>query len=101
MFVVSKEYGIILNFDNIIELYAKSDGTVVVAKQADGKLIVLQEYENTKEAKTAIEIISEQISLKNVVYMPSLNEVKRRIENDGMKKYHNVGGKKTKGHGGS
>lgn len=103
MFVVSKEYGIILNFDNIVELYTGSDGTAVVAKQTDGKMIILQKYETTKEAKEAIIIISEKMSRKNIVYVPNMKEIKGHIVNSSImrEQYHNINGKKTKRHGGS
>lgn len=103
MFIVSKESGVILNFDNIVELYTGSDGTAVVAKQTDGRMIILQDYEVKKEAKEAIAIISEEMSRKDIVYVPSAKEIKGRIVNSSImrEQHHNIGGKKTKGHGGS
>lgn len=103
MFIVSKESGVILNFDNIVELYTGSNGTAAAAKQTDGRTIILQDYETKKEAKEAIAIISEEMSRRNIVHVPSAKEIKGRIVNSGIMggQYHYAGGKKTKGHGGS
>lgn len=103
MFIVSKESGVILNFDNIVELYTGSNGTAVAAKQTDGRMIILQDYETKKEAKEAITIISEEMSRRNIVHVPSTKEIKGRIVNSGImrEQHHYAGGKKTKGHGGS
>lgn len=101
MFIVSKENGVILNFDNVVELFTGSSGTAVVVKQTDGKIIILQEYETKKEAKEAVLIISEQIERKSVVYIPNPLEIKGRIINSGNTQHHLSGGRKQKGHGGS
>lgn len=101
MFIASK--GIILNFSNMQELYTGTNGTAVVAKQTDGKLYVLQEYENAREADEAIAIIAKEIELgkKDLVYVPDSREVKARIANNGDGQWHLSGGRKQKGHGGS
>lgn len=103
MFIVSKEYGVILNFANIVEIYTGSNGTAVVGKQTDGKMIILQEYESKKEAKEAIAIIADEMRRNTVIYMPDANTIKGRIANSGImrEQHHNINGKKTKGHGGS
>lgn len=101
MFIASK--GIILNFSNMQELYTGTNGTAVVAKQTDGKLYVLQEYENARETDEAIAIIAKEIELgkKDLVYVPDSREVKARIANNGDGQWHLSGGRKQKGHGGS
>lgn len=101
MYIVSKENGVILNFDNVVELFTGSNGTAVVAKQTDGKIIILQDYESKKEAKEAVLIISEQLERKSVVYIPSTAEIKGHIVNSGNIQHHLSGGRKQKGHGGS
>lgn len=103
MFIVSRENGVVLNFDNIVELYTGSDGTAVVAKQTDGRMIIMQDYKTKKEAKEAILIISEEMNRKSIVYVPNAQEIKGRIVNSVImrEQHHNIGGKKTKGHGGS
>lgn len=103
MYIVSRENGVILNFDNVVELFTGSNGTAVVAKQTDGKIIILQDYETKREAKEAIVIISENLERKCVVYIPSPEEIKGRIVNSGImrEQHHLSGGRKQKGHGGS
>ena len=101
MYIVSRENGVILNFDNVVELFTGSNGTAVVAKQTDGKIIILQDYESKKEAKEAILIVSEQLERKSVVYIPNLAEIKGHIVNSGNVQHHLSGGRKQKGHGGS
>lgn len=101
MYIVSKENGVILNFDNVVELFTGSNGTAVVAKQTDGKIIILQDYETKREAKEAIIIISESLDRKSVAYIPSPAEIKGRIVNSSNEQHHLSGGRKQKGHGGS
>ncbi len=103
MYIVSKENGVILNFDNVVELFTGSNGTAVAAKQTDGKIIILQDYESKKEAKEAVIAISEEMRTKNIVYIPDREEIKGRIINGRQYKnpHHYENGKKTKGHGGS
>lgn len=100
MFVVSREYGIILNSDKVVELFTGGNRTAVVGKQMDGRMICLKEYDNEKEAKEAISIIADEMCRKNIVYVPTQEEVKTKIALD-EKKWHHATGKKTKGHGGS
>lgn len=101
MFIASK--GIILNLDNMQELYTGTNGTAVAARQADGKLIVLQKYESAREAEEAIAIVAKEIELgkKELIYVPDSRKVKARIANDGDTQWHLSGGRKQKGHGGS
>lgn len=49
MYIVSKEYGVILNINNVVEIYTGSNGTAIAAKQIDGKMILLAQYETKKE----------------------------------------------------
>lgn len=101
MYIVSKESGVILNFDNVVELFTGSNGTAIVAKQTDGRMIILQEYESKKEAKEAIVMMSGEMERKSVVYVPNPKEIKGHIVNSGSKQHHLTGGRKQKGHGGS
>lgn len=100
MYIVSKENGVILNFNNAVELFTGSNGTAVVAKQTDGRMIILQEYESKKEAREAIIMMSSEMK-KNVVYVPSKGDIKGHIINSGSEQHHLSGGRKQKGHGGS
>lgn len=98
MFIVSREYGIILNFNNIVELFTGSNQTAVAAKQADGRVICLKEYDAEKEAKEAICMIAEEMSMekRNIIYVPSSQEVKNRILINIKResRHHNIAGKK-------
>lgn len=101
MYIVSRENGVILNFDNVVELFIRSNSTAVVAKQPDGKIIILQDYESEKEAKEAIIMMSGEMERKTVVYVPSRDDIKGHIVNSGSIQHHLSGGRKQKGHGGS
>lgn len=101
MYIASRESGIILNFDNVVELFTGNNGTAVAAKQADGRIIILQEYESRKEAKEAIIMLSGAMERNAVVYVPNKDEVKGHIVNSGNARHHLPGGGKQKGHGGS
>lgn len=101
MFIVSREKGIILNLDNATEVYTGNSDRAIVAKQTDNRIIPLVEYETEGEARTAIEMIAEEMGRKDIVYIPSREQVKARAVNDRKGQHHNTGGKKTKGHGGS
>lgn len=100
MFIVSKENGVILNFDNIVELYTGSNKTAVAAKQVDGRIICLKEYETETEATEAICMIADEMSRKNIVHVPRKEEIKAKMNLE-EQKWHHATGKKTKGHGGS
>lgn len=101
MYIVSKESGVILNFDNVVELFTGSSGTAAVAKQTDGRMIILQEYESKEEAKESIIMMSGAMERKTVVYVPNKDEIKGHIVNRGSGQHHLSGGRKQKGHGGS
>lgn len=101
MYIVSKESGVILNFDNVVELFTGSNGTAAAVKQTDGKIIILQEYESKKEAKEAIIMMSSAMERKNIVYVPNKDEIKGYIVNSRNEQHHLSGGRKQKGHGGS
>lgn len=101
MYIVSRENGVILNFSNAVEIFNGSNGTAVVAKQTDGKLIILQEYESKKEAKEAIIMMSGEMERKTIVYVPNKDEIKGHIVNRGNEQHRLSGGRKQKGHGGS
>lgn len=100
MFIVSKEYGIILNFNNVVELYTGNNKTAVAVKQTDGRIICLKEYETEKEAKVAICMIADEMNRKDIIYVPSKDEIKAKMNLE-EQKWHHATGKKTKGHGGS
>lgn len=102
MYIVSKEAGVLLNFNNIVELFTKNDGALI-AKQEDGKIIILKVYETEQHAKEAILIIAEDMKNKNIIHVPTKEFVKQHIINGNPynNPHHHINGKKTKGHGGS
>lgn len=100
MFIVSRECGIILNFNNIVELFTGSNKTAVAAKQVDGRIICLKEYDTEKEAREAIGMIADEMNRKDIIYIPKKDEIKAKINLE-EQKWHHATGKKTKGHGGS
>lgn len=101
MLIVSREMGIALNFDKIVELTTGTKGTALVAKQDNERLIMLQEYSTTREAKTAVLMVAAEMERKSLVYVPDRDEVLRQIQLEEHQKYRSATGKKTKGHGGS
>lgn len=101
VYIVSRENGVILNFRNAVEIFTGSNGTALAAKQTDGKLIILQEYESRKEAKEAVIMMSGAMERKTVVYVPDKDEIKGHMVNSGNDQHHLSGGRKQKGHGGS
>lgn len=104
MYIVSKENSIILNLENVVEVFTKKGGeNLIFAKQPNDKVIILQGYNTEKEAKEAILMIAEEISIgrKDIIYVPTPEEIKGRLVNSGAEKQYHISGKKTKGHGGS
>lgn len=93
-----------LNLDNAAEVYVKNNGEpLVFARLMDGKLIIVREYGTEKEAVAAVAMMADEMGLgrKEVVCVPTPEEVRASIASAGMAKPHHISGKKTKGHGGS
>lgn len=71
---------------------------IVVGDTRAGKI---GEYSCDAQVRIAFNMLTERIQTgKQVVYVPTEDEVKSRINAMG-EKYHHITGKKTKGHGGS
>lgn len=71
---------------------------IVVGDTRGGKM---GEYSCDAQVRIAFDMLAERIQTgKQVVYVPTEDEVKSRINAMG-EKYHHKTGKKTKGHGGS
>ena len=95
MFIVSREYGVILNINNVVEIYTGSNGTAIAAKQIDGKMILLAQYETKKQAKEAIEIISDEMQRHEIVHTPGIDEINSKIALL-EQRWHHATGKKQK-----
>ena len=62
---------------------------------------ILGKYKTIESARKAFEILMKRIevSSREIVYMPTDEEVEREIKTEN--KIHSINGKKQKGHGGS
>lgn len=104
MYIVSRENSIILNLENVVEVFVKKGGeNLIFDKQPNDKVIILQGYNTEKEAREAILMIAEEIAIgrKILMYIPTPEEIRGRLVNSGAEKQYHINGKKTKGHGGS
>lgn len=100
MFIVSKDKNSIVNMSQITVVYLGADNCTIKADYQNGKGCQLGRYNSEKEAKTAIDIIANNIGKMEVCFMPEDNAVSAKI-NLGEQKTHSINGKKAKGHGGS
>ena len=100
MYIVEKDgYGV-HNIEFMTSIYIGNDFCTIKANLNSGTHIRLGRYSNPTEAETALKIIIENIGKTGIFYMPSEEQLKARY-NRNKEVYHNIGGKKTKGHGGS
>lgn len=100
---------IIVNQDHT-EMYAYERTTNIFINQKDFTLRIvvgdtrggkMGEYSCDAQLRIAFDMLAERIQTgKQVVYVPTEDEAKTRINAMG-EKYHHKTGKKTKGHGGS
>lgn len=103
MLIVSKDCGEAYNLAHVTNFYIGSDGTTIKASAGTTRGGILGKYNSFEETKTALKIMLHDINKKDneVVYMPNDNDVSTAIKSIPERKRHHVGGKKTKGHGGS
>lgn len=99
MFIVSKDKKSIINLEQVTAMYIGSDGCSIKCDYKNNGC-QLGRYNSDKEAKKAIEIISESIGKVDVCVMPDDSAIKAKMNLE-EQKYHHITGKKTKGHGGS
>ena len=101
MVIVSQDHTEMYMCDHTTNIFInQKDFTlrIVVGDTRGGKM---GEYSCDTQVRMAFDMLAERIQTgKQVVYVPTEEEVKSRINAMG-EKYHHKTGKKTKGHGGS
>lgn len=100
MYIVSKDRNLIINAEQITTLFLGADNCTIKADYQNGKGCQLGRYNSESAARTAIEIVANNIGKAEVCFMPDDNSISAKI-NTGEQKQHHISGKKTKGHGGS
>jgi hypothetical protein len=98
-FIMGDDFGII-NMDKAKGIFYGTAKKVILASYENGKDIPLLPLETNKEGTTAIKIIAERMRRDDVVFMPTVDEIRLRISQDSTR-YTHMKGEKTKGHGGS
>lgn len=102
MFIVNKNKTDAYQADQIVNIYIGSDEKRI--KTTAGQTTrggILGEYATREETCAAMEILLDKLgSNEKVIYMPSDEEVRYKVRRN-ESPHRNIGGKKTKGHGGS
>lgn len=98
-FIAGNDFGII-NMDKVKGIFYGTTKKVVFAAYENGKDVPLLPLETTIEGDTAIKIIAEKMKRDDVVFVPTIAEIRSRISQDSAR-YTHLHGEKTKGHGGS
>lgn len=102
LIIVNKEHRDAYNIKHIVNIYIASDGnTIKVAAGTATRGGILGKYKTSEIARKAFEDLMKDIEISNreVVYMPTDEEVERQLRV--FNAHHNIKGKKQKGHGGS
>ena len=102
MIIVNKEHNDAYNISHIVNIYMASDGNTIKAVAGTSTMGgILGKYKTIESARKAFEILMKRIevSSREIVYMPTDDEVEREIKAGN--KVHNINGKKQRGHGGS
>lgn len=102
LIIVNKEYNDAYNISHVVNIYMSSDGNTIKAVAGTStRGGILGKYKTFESARKAFEILMKRIevSSREIVYMPTDDEVEREIKAGN--KAHSINGKKQKGHGGS
>lgn len=102
LIIVNKEYNDAYNISHVVNIYMASDGNTIKAVAGTStRGGILGKYKTFESARKAFEILMKRIevSSREIVYMPTDDEVEREIKAGN--KMHSINGKKQKGHGGS
>lgn len=99
MIIVSKDKDCIINLDQVANIFAGNDGYTIKAAFANGNGCQIGRYERPVAGKV-IEMIGKAVGKTEVYFLPNDVDVALRLADEKVR-YHNIGGKKTKGHGGS
>lgn len=103
MIVVNKERNDLYNMDHVTNIYIGSDGCTI--KGSAGTATrggILGKYNSFQETQTAFLMLIDGIEKDRSVFkMPSDEEVREKNKTAQSDIYHQIKGKKTKGHGAS
>jgi len=102
LIIVNKDHNDAYNISHVVNIYMASDGNTIKAVAGTStRGGILGKYKTFESARKAFEILMKRIevSSREIVYMPTDNEVEREIKAGN--KAHSINGKKQKGHGGS
>lgn len=107
MLILAKGNMSIVNLSMVNNVFIGADGCSIKVNFSDGSGTQLGKYESEEAAVAALEWLGRTALLSNsrssLFTMPSDEAVKRLLTDKANKTgmHHNIGGKKTKGHGGS
>ncbi len=105
MIIVSKDRTSFVNMENTVSMYISINDMSIKANVANGNLNVMKlgSYQTMAEAEKAFCILLKEMQTKDVCYLPSDEQVRTSMANEGRGKtvQHTATGKKLKGHGGS
>lgn len=102
LIIVNKECNDAYNISHVVNIYMASDGNTIKAVAGTStRGGILGKYKTIESARKAFDILMKRIevSSREIVYMPTDEEVEREIKAGN--KMHSINGKKQKGHGGS
>ena len=102
LIIVNKERNDAYNISHIVNIYMASDvNTIKAVAGTSTRGGILGKYKTFESARKAFEILMKRIevSSREIVYMPTDDEVEREVKAGN--KLHGINGKKQKGHGGS
>lgn len=103
MFIYDKSKGYIVNVNEVKDIFLGRDRGTVAVGLRDGGTTKLRVYESEEEARTAIDMLAESIAVskREIICMPTSEEIRVKLRNTPLTAVHHATGKKTKGHGGS
>ena len=98
-----EEQRAIINMDAVKDIFPGREPGSLAISFVSGVTSKISVYASEIEVKKAIEMIAEQMTSgkKEVVRVPTVEEVRNRLKNTPLSSVHHATGKKTKGHGGS
>lgn len=99
MIIVSKDKDSLINLNQVTNVFVGNDGYTVKAAFANGSGCQIGRY-NAPVAAKVIEMIGIAVGKTEIYFMPDDAAVSAKM-NEEERRYHNIAGKKTKGHGGS
>lgn len=101
MLVVSKDFRIVINMENITDIYIGADDVSIKADFSNGKGCQISRYPSKEMALEAMRLLTKSADIgKSIFCMPQDKEVEAIIQRDSVQTHH-ISGKKVKGHGGS